>query len=100
MARRTPRDERPIPAHPYRDSALVYGILAAVLVIVAVLTGSAVFRTVVVAAIFFVLATSWSSWNFRRRIRAQNAATAAKPPAGSEGDGGRASGNRGRSPER
>ena len=36
MARRRAADqERPIPAHPYRDTALVYGGMAAVLVAVA-----------------------------------------------------------------
>lgn len=69
--RKRRRHEGPIPAHPYRDSAIVYGVLAFVLVIVAALTGGDVVRAVIVAIAFFAVATAWSAWRFRGRIRAR-----------------------------
>ncbi len=70
--------DRPLPAHPYRDSALVYGTMALVLVIVAALTGGDVVRALVVASAFFVVATPWSWWRFRTRIKAETAAQATR----------------------
>lgn len=74
MARRNPRHERPIPAHPYRDSALVYGTMAVVLVAVALLTGGSAGRTILAAFLFFAISTTWSCWTFRKRIKARDAA--------------------------
>jgi membrane protein implicated in regulation of membrane protease activity len=54
---------------PYRDSVLVYGALAAVIVLVAWLTGGGVVRAIVIAAFFFVLATAWSIYRWRGRLR-------------------------------
>jgi hypothetical protein len=87
-------DNRPIPAHPYRDTALVYGGMCVLLVIVATLTGGQVLRALVTAAIFFVLATAWTWWGFRKRIRARDEAAAAEAArrAGQQGAG-RANGN-------
>jgi hypothetical protein len=65
------RDSRPIPAHPYRDTALFHGGLAVVLVVITALTGGDVARAVVIAVAYFVAATAWTSWRFRERIRAQ-----------------------------
>ena len=45
---------RPIPAHPYRDAALVYAAMAVVLVIVATATGGEALRALLAALIFFV----------------------------------------------
>lgn len=84
MARRRHRDERPLPAHPYRDTALVYGIMATVLVLVAALTGGDVVRAILVAAVFFVVATAWTGWKFRTRIKERDAAAAASPPGGDD----------------
>ena len=47
-------DNRPIPAHPYRDTALVYAGMGVLLVIVATLTGGQALRAIAAAAIFFV----------------------------------------------
>ena len=44
-----PRRHRPIPAHPYRDTALVYAGMGVVLVIVASLTGGQTLRAIVAA---------------------------------------------------
>jgi hypothetical protein len=68
MAGRKRRDERPIPAHPYRDTAVLYGVLSTALVVFASLTGGDVIRAGLVGAVFFVVATAWSWWRFRARI--------------------------------
>jgi membrane protein implicated in regulation of membrane protease activity len=90
MARRKRRDARPIPAHPYRDTALVYGVMALVLVVLASLTGGDTLRATAVATAFFFVATAWTSWKFRGRIKERDAAKAAAAGSG----GGRANGNR------
>jgi membrane protein implicated in regulation of membrane protease activity len=84
MARWKGFDDRPIPAHPYRDTALVYGIMAALLVIVALVTGGDTLRAILVGAVFFVVVTAWSWWKFRRRIKERDAAGTA---ALADGDG-------------
>jgi hypothetical protein len=72
--RKAPRPARPerspirIPKRPYRDSALFHGALALALVGVAWLTGGGLGRAAVVGGLYFVLATAWSWWRFRRRI--------------------------------
>jgi hypothetical protein len=71
-------DNRPIPAHPYRDTALVYAGMGVVLVVVAWLTGGQALRAVGAAVIFVVLATAWTWWGFRKRIRARDEAAAAE----------------------
>lgn len=90
LIRRSGDWERPpIPKHPYRDSAVVYGVMAGVLVVVAALTGGDVARAAIVAVAFFAVATAWSWWRFRARTReqavraveaAQDAATAEEEP--------------------
>ncbi len=92
--RRRGPDNRPIPAHPYRDAALVYAGMGVVLVIVASLTGGQTLRAVVAALIFFVIATAWSWWGFRKRIRVRDEAAAAEAArrAGAPGAGGSANG--------
>jgi hypothetical protein len=74
------RPRPPLPKHPYRDTAIVYGVMAVVLVVTAVLLGGDVARTAAVAAAFFVAATAWSWWRFRVRIR-EEAARAARAAA-------------------
>lgn len=88
LLRRSPdRVRPPIPKHPYRDTAVVYAVMASVLVIVAVLTGADVGRAALVAVAFFVVATAWNWWRFRERIREQaaRAALAAGEPQTEEG---------------
>jgi Flp pilus assembly protein TadB len=91
-------DTRPIPDHPYRDTALVYAGMAVLLVIVASLTGGQALRAIVAALIFFVIATAWTWWGFRRRIRARaeavaaEAARAARAGGPGSGPGGTANG--------
>ena len=76
MTRRE-REERPVPAHPYRDSAIVYGIMAVLLVVLAGVTGGSLLRATAAGAVFFLVATAWSSWKFRGRIRQRDAREAA-----------------------
>jgi hypothetical protein len=63
--------ERPIPRHPFRDSAIVYGVLAVVIVVFSVVTGGGLARALLIAAAFFVVATGWSWWRFRQRLEQQ-----------------------------
>ena len=60
--------DSPLPAHPYRDTALAYGALALIVVLLAVFTGGDIARAVLVAVAFWVVATAWSWWRFRVRI--------------------------------
>jgi hypothetical protein len=95
ILRRGRPDNRPIPEHPYRDAALVYGAMAIVLVIVATLTGGDPLRATVAALVFFVLATAWTWWRYRERIKARAAeqaaavAAAARRPASNGNRNGR-----------
>ena len=73
------RGDQPIPRHPYRDSAIVNGVLAALLLLVAWLTGGDVPTAVVVALVFFVVATAWNWWRFRQRLAAREAAERRAP---------------------
>ena len=63
------RPEPPITRHPYRDTAIVYGCLAAVVVLVAWATGGGFAKALVVAGVFFVIATGWSFHRIHRRLR-------------------------------
>jgi membrane protein implicated in regulation of membrane protease activity len=63
--------EPPPPKHPYRDTLLIYGIFALLIVLVAWATGSGVTRAIVIAAFFYVVASAWSGARWRRRLRAQ-----------------------------
>jgi hypothetical protein len=63
----------PPPKRPFRDTLLVYGGLAVVIVVTAWLTGGSVANAVVIAAFFFVVASSWTIWRFRVRAREDDA---------------------------
>jgi len=63
--------EAPRPSHPYRDTLIVYGVLALLIVLVAWLTGGAVGKAAVIAAFFFVVASLWSLFRWRSRLRAE-----------------------------
>ena len=81
------RDDEPLPAHPYRDSALVFAGMGGVIVVVATLTGGSLVRAVAAAAIFWALATAWSWWGYRRRIGAREAAKAGAGTGITNGNG-------------
>jgi membrane protein implicated in regulation of membrane protease activity len=63
----------PPPKRPVRDTLLVYGGLAIVIVVIAWLTGGSVGNALVIAAFFFVVACSWTIWRFRVRAREETA---------------------------
>ena len=60
---------RRVPRRPYRDSALLYGSLAAVLVVVAAFTGGSLVRALVIGSLFFVVAMAWSWHRWREQLR-------------------------------
>jgi membrane protein implicated in regulation of membrane protease activity len=60
---------RALPRRPYRDSALLYGAMAAAVVGLAVVTGGSIVRALVIGAFFFVVATAWSWRRWRERLR-------------------------------
>jgi len=60
---------RSVPKRPYRDTALVYGAMAVLVVVLALVTGGGIMRALVIAAAFFVVATAWSWRNWRNRLR-------------------------------
>jgi hypothetical protein len=62
---------RPLPKHPFRDSAIFYAVLSLVIVLVAVFTGGGLVRGLLIAAAFFAAATGWSWWRFRDRLEQQ-----------------------------
>ena len=64
-----PEPPRRLPKHPYRDSALVYGVLAILVVVIAFATGGGVLRAVVYAVIVFLVATAWTWRSWRNRER-------------------------------
>jgi membrane protein implicated in regulation of membrane protease activity len=64
-----PEPARKVTKHPYRDSALVYGALAILVVVIAFATGGGVLRAVVFAGIVFLVATAWSWRSLRNRER-------------------------------
>jgi hypothetical protein len=63
--------QRRIPDRPIRDSAILYGVLAIVIVAVAAATGGDLVRAVVFALAFFALATAWSWHRWRARLRGE-----------------------------
>jgi heme O synthase-like polyprenyltransferase len=63
--------ERPLPKHPYRDSAFIYGGMAVVLFAVVVATGGTVVRGILAAVAVFVAATLYSWWRWHGRLRKQ-----------------------------
>ena len=71
----SPRRDGSVPKHPYRDSALVYAGLAALVVVLALITGGSVVRAFVAAAFVFVGATLWSWRIWRNRLRESDAAS-------------------------
>jgi membrane protein implicated in regulation of membrane protease activity len=62
------RDEPRRSRHPFRDTVIMYAVLAIVIVVVAKFTNGDVGRAILGAAAFFVVATAWSWWRFRRRV--------------------------------
>ena len=58
----------PLPGHPYRDSAIFYGVLSAILLGVTYWTGGGMLRAILIAGAFFVIATAFSWYRFRSKL--------------------------------
>ena len=65
--------ETPTPKHPYRDTLLVYGAIALVIVLFGWLTGGDVGHAILVAFAVFIAASAWSAVMWRRRLRREAA---------------------------
>jgi hypothetical protein len=61
-------DAIPIPSHPYRDSAIFYAVLSAMLLGVTYATGGGMLRAGIVAGGFFVIATAFTWMRFRNKL--------------------------------
>jgi Flp pilus assembly protein TadB len=62
--------ESPPPKHPYRDTLIVYAVLAVIVVLVAWATGGAVGKAAIVAIVFFVVASVWNVYRWRVKVNA------------------------------
>ena len=51
----------------YRDSAILYAVLAVLVVVVAAITGGDIVQAVILAVAAFVVAMAWTWWRFRAR---------------------------------
>ena len=60
----------PTSKHPYRDSALVYAVLAVLVVVITAVSGGSVVKGIVAGVIVFAAATAYSWWRVRERLRA------------------------------
>jgi membrane protein implicated in regulation of membrane protease activity len=61
-----------VPKHPYRDTAILYGILAGLVVVFAAVTGyHNLVKAVIVAVAVFFAATAYSWWYWYGRIQKQ-----------------------------
>ena len=66
--------ESPTPKHPYRDSMLVYGFFAALVVLLAWVTGGSVLKALEIAVAVWAAATIWSIARWRQRLQREAAA--------------------------
>ena len=66
--------DEPKSTHPYRDTMIVYGVLAVLIIGMAAATGGDLGKALVIAALFYVAATAWSLASWRRRLRKRRAA--------------------------
>jgi nicotinamide riboside transporter PnuC len=61
--------EPPAPKNPYRDTLIIYAVFAVLIVVVAWLTGGGVAHAAEVAVLFYVVASAWSVYRWRARLR-------------------------------
>ena len=57
----------PTPRNAYRGSAILHGTLAVVILAVAAISGGSLFRALLVAIAYFLVATGWTWFRFRQR---------------------------------
>jgi len=72
--------DAPRTTHPYRDTLVVYALLAGLVVVFAWVTGGDIGRAVIVAAAVFVVASAWSLVRWRRILRQRAAEDGAERP--------------------
>ncbi len=65
--------EAPIPKHPYRDTLLVYGFFALIVVVFGLLTGAPVGKAVAIAVVVWLAASVWGIARWRQRIQREEA---------------------------
>lgn len=73
---------RPLPKHPYRDSALFHGALGLVILALAGFGSAGVAKGAAIGLAYFVGATGWSCWRFRGRLSEQALADEVKAADG------------------
>jgi membrane protein implicated in regulation of membrane protease activity len=66
--RRWEMPDEPLPERPYRNTAILHAAFSVIIVLVAWLTGGDLGKAVVVAVLFFVVATTWSYWRWSKRL--------------------------------
>ena len=59
--------KRPVPRHPYRDTLILYGAIAAILVVITAATGR--YKALIVVVVAFIAASIYSCWYWRDRLR-------------------------------
>ena len=83
--RRWETPEEPLPARPYRNTAILHAAFAVIIVLVAWATGGDVDKAITVAILFFVVATAWSFWRWSKRLEEERRRTAKRDRSGSSG---------------
>ena len=66
--RRWEAPDEPLPARPYRNTAIFHAALAGIIVLVAWLTNGPDDDAIIIAVLFFVVATAWSFWRWSKRL--------------------------------
>jgi hypothetical protein len=75
-----------MPKHPYRDTAILYGVLALLVVVIAYATGGDVVKALVTAIFVYIVATLWSWRSWRNRLRARRCARNKRSGCERDGD--------------
>jgi nicotinamide riboside transporter PnuC len=75
----SPDRGRPVPKHPYRDTAILYAVLAVLVVVIAYATEGDVVNAVIVAFFVFIAATLWSWRTWRNRLREERSRKEKEP---------------------
>jgi hypothetical protein len=61
--------EAGVPKRPVRDTLVLYGVLSAIILLIAWLTGGALDRALVIVPVFYVVASAWTISRLRARAR-------------------------------
>jgi membrane protein implicated in regulation of membrane protease activity len=80
--RRWDTPDEPLPERPFRNTAIFHAALAGIIVLVAWLTNGPVDNAIVVAVLFFVVATGWSFWRWSKRLEEEQRRSAERERRG------------------